>query len=82
MFRRHEIWSYFFSGYKEANKVCFVYLQSYVQENGRKNVFGEKQTINKLPLTLLDVKVPVEIKQLGFSMLPRNRKGAVYVSRL
>ena len=34
-----------------------MYLQVKMPENGRKNVFSDKQTTNKLPLMFLDAKV-------------------------
>ena len=76
-----------FSGYKQRNKVYFLNLECELQqdgvwlmhfhiqmpENGRKNIFTEKQTINKVPLIFLDVKVLGEMEQLRFSTV-------VYVS--
>ena len=38
-----------------------MYLQVKTPENGRKNVFREKQTTKKVPLTFLDVKALMEM---------------------
>ena len=37
-----------------------MHFQVKMQENGRHNIFREKQTINKIPLMFLDVKVVEE----------------------
>ena len=57
---------YVFSGFKKRTKVCLVYLEClmYFQVKmpgkGRKNIFRDKQTTNKVPLMFLDVKVLTE----------------------
>ena len=62
---------YIFSSYKQGNKVCLVYLepqlepdrsclldfQVKMQENGRKNIFRDKQRRNKVLMMFLDIKV-------------------------
>ena len=37
-----------------------MYLQVKMPENGKKNVFSDEETTNKVPLMLLDVKVLTE----------------------
>ena len=62
-----------FSGYKQTSKVCFMYLECKLQQDKygwciyklkcHKMVerrYLEKQTTNKLPLMILDVKVLTE----------------------
>ena len=41
-------------------QVWLMHFQIKMRENGRKNMFREKQTTNKLPLMFLDVKVLTE----------------------
>ena len=48
-------------------------------EGGRKNIFKDKQTTNKVPVMFLDVKVLRERKQLYFRILSRNKQGRVCV---
>ena len=51
-------------------------------ENGRKNIFTDKQTTNKIPLMLLDINVLMESQILHFSTAPTNKQGAVHVFSL
>ena len=41
----------------ETKYVLLIHIQVKISENGRKNIFRDKQTTNKVPLMLLDVKV-------------------------
>ena len=41
----------------ETKYVLLIHFQVKISENGRKNLFRDKQTTNKVPLMLLDVKV-------------------------
>ena len=43
-----------------------MYLQVKMPENGRKNVFSDKQTTNKLPLIFLDAKVLTQKVRMTF----------------
>ena len=65
---------YVFSGYKQRNKVCLVYLENDLRQNryswcvfklkcrknGGNHIFKDKQTRDKVPLMLLHVKVLAE----------------------
>ena len=65
---------YVFSSYKQRNKVPLVFLEWQLQqdrlwfmhfqvenpENGRENIFRDKQTTKKVPLIFLNVKVFTE----------------------
>ena len=46
-----------------------MHFQVKMPENGTKNIFREKQTINKVPLMFLDVKGFTELYELRFWML-------------
>ena len=53
-------------------------------ENGRNNIFRDKQTTNKVYLTLLDLKMPTEMKE-GYRVLlsiwkPKKKKTVKKVS--
>ena len=48
-------------------------------ENGRKNIFRDKQTANKVPQLFSHVKVLTERQQLHFWTLSTNKQGTVYV---
>ena len=41
-----------------------MHFQVKMAENGRKNIFKDKQTTHKVPLMFLDVKVLMERQQL------------------
>ena len=47
-------------------------------ENGRKNIFRDKKTVNKVPLLFLHVKVLTERQQLPFWTLSTNKQDTVY----
>ena len=64
---------YVFSCYKQRNKACLLYIECEVQqhkygkhvqvntlENCRKNTFKDKETLNKVPLVILDVNTFTE----------------------
>ena len=48
-------------------------------ENGRKSIFREKQTSNKLPLMFLAVKVVTKRYQFRFWIPSTNKEITVYV---
>ena len=48
-------------------------------ENGRKNIFTDKQTRNKVPLMFLDVQAITERCELRFWTVSKTRQGTVYV---
>ena len=62
----HEIKCYDFKGYKQINKASLLYLEYQLQqerlmfflvktpENGRKNIFRDKKTTNKVLLMILN----------------------------
>ena len=56
-----------------------MYFQVKMLENGRKNIFRDKKTVNKVPLLFLHVKVLTEKQQLPFWTLSTNKQGTVYV---
>ena len=56
-----------------------MHFQVKIQENGRKNISGDKQTGKKVPLLFLHVKVLTERQQLHFWALSTNKQGTVYV---
>ena len=56
-----------------------MHFQVKMIENGRKNIFRDKQTANKVPLLFLHVKVRTERQQLPFWTLSTNKQGTVYL---
>ena len=56
-----------------------MHLQVNIPDNGRKNIFKDKQTAKNVPLIFLDLNVLMETQILWFWNLPTNRKGAVYL---
>ena len=56
-----------------------MHFQVKMMENGRKNIFRDKQTANKVPLLFLHVKVRTESQQLPFWTLSTNKQGTVYL---
>ena len=56
-----------------------MHLLVKMQENGRKSMFSDKQTINKVPLMFLDVKVLREREQCCVWTLSLNKESTVYV---
>ena len=59
-----------------------MYLQVTMQENGRKDIFREMQTTNKVQLIFLDVKMFTERSQWRLWMLEIKKEGTVYVFSL
>ena len=51
-------------------------------ENGRKNIFRDKEKRKKIPLKFLDVDVLLESLIFRFWSLPTNKQGAMYVFSL
>ena len=49
------------------------------RENGRKNIFKDKQTTKKVHLMFLGVKMLTKSWKLRFSTLSTNKKGTMYV---
>ena len=72
---------YVFSGYKERNKDCLVYLECKLQEvsYGWCILKLKCQKRNKVPLMLLDVKALAVKLELRFSTLSTSRQGTVLV---
>ena len=54
------------------------FFQVKMLENGRTNIFTEKQTTNKVPVMLLYVKVLTERQQLRLSTLSTNKQGVAF----
>ena len=59
-----------------------MYLQVKMQENGRKDIFREMQTTNKVQLIFLDVKMFTERSHWRLWMLEIKKEGTVYVFSL
>ena len=51
-----------------------MHFQVKMPENGRKNIFREKETTNKVPLMFLDVKCLRKGKNCGFGVCQQTSK--------
>ena len=50
-----------------------------MEENGRSNIFRDKETKNKVQVIFLDIKVRTETWQLHFWTRSTNKQGSVYL---
>ena len=50
-----------------------------IQQICRKNIFTNKQTVNKVPLIFSEVKVLTEAQQFRFRTLSTNKQDKMYV---
>ena len=56
-----------------------IHFQVNMADNGRNNIFKDKQTTNQVPLMFLDVKVLSQRWQLRFWTVSTIEEGAVHV---
>ena len=59
-----------------------IHFKVKMPENGRKNIFTDKEKRKKIPLKFLDVDVVSESLIFRFWSLPTNKEGAMYVFSL
>ena len=85
---------YVFSGYKKTNDACLMYLECKLRqvkyvwsmhfqvqmvENGRKNIFRDTETTNKVPLKIFRGFEVKEKKRLMFWRPKHSMKGRYYL---